>query len=71
LNDKYTGSGKYLIKAQKVNRLTEWYDIYKEVGFEEFVKITGYKHSKPNLVTAFARHVPTFVPQNGKPRKKK
>lgn len=56
---------------EKVKQLTEWYNIYKDVGFDEFVRITGYKHSKPNLVTAFSRHVPDFVPQNGKPRGRK
>lgn len=59
------------IYGEKVAKLREWHNIYKDVGFDEFVKITGYTHSKPNLVKAFSRHVPEFVPQNGKPRKKK
>jgi hypothetical protein len=50
--------------------LTEYYEIYKLVGFEEFVNITGYDKSKPNLVQSFNRYVDSFVPQNGKKRKK-
>lgn len=45
-----------------------YYEIYKNSGFDEFVKITGYKKSKPNLVQMFSRHVNEFVPQNGKAR---
>jgi hypothetical protein len=45
---------------------TDLYRIYKDVGFEELVKITKYKFSKQNLVQMFSRHVKEFVPQNGK-----
>lgn len=44
------------------------YEIYKVKGFEG-VKEVGYEYSKPNLVTAFAKYLPEFEPQNGKPRK--
>ncbi len=56
-------------KEKQILKLTNWYNIYKEVGFNEFVKITGYSYSKPNLVMAFERHVVEFKPQNGKQRK--
>jgi hypothetical protein len=55
-------------KKIKIAKLKEWCTLYSKVGFDEFVKITGYKYSKPNLVTLFARWVPDFVPQNGKKR---
>lgn len=54
----------------KYPNLEEWYELYSTVGFEEFVKQTGYKYSKPNLVNLFSRHVKSFKPQNGKKRKK-
>lgn len=53
---------------KKYPNLDEWYRIYDAKGFEEFVRITGYPHSKPNLVTLFAKYVPSFVPQNRKRR---
>ena len=45
-----------------------YYTIYKENGFDEFVKITGYSKSKQNLVQRFATLLEEFVPQNGKKR---
>jgi len=48
--------------------LIPWYEIYNDVGFDKFVEITNYKFSQANLVSAFKRHVKTFVPQNGKRR---
>lgn len=60
-------------KEAKVKELTrqytEMYEIYKNTGFDEFVRITKYNYSQANLVTAFARYVEHFVPQNGKRRK--
>ena len=53
----------------KVNKLREYYEIYSKVGFCKFVELTEYKYSAPNLVAAFGRHLPEFVPQNGKKRK--
>lgn len=47
---------------------TEYYEIYKRVGFEEFVTLTNYKFTKQNLVQMFAKHVEGFIPQNGKKR---
>ena len=61
---------KILKKLETKKYLTEYYEIYKLVGFEEFVNITGYDKSKPNLVQSFNRYVDSFVPQNGKKRKK-
>lgn len=66
-------------KTEKVNRkkeekqlvyayLNDWYDLYTNVGFEEFVKKTGYDKSKPNLVQMFKKYVKGFSPQNGKKR---
>ena len=60
---------KILKKLETKKYLTEYYEIYKLVGFEEFVNITGYEKSKPNLVQSFNRYVDSFVPQNGKRRK--
>lgn len=54
--------------VEKQQHYTEWYELYTQVGFTEFVIITGYSYSQANLVSAFARHVPSFKPQNGKRR---
>jgi len=50
------------------SKLRKQYKLYSKVGFDEYVKITGYKFSKPNLVQQFAKWLPEFVPQNGKKR---
>jgi hypothetical protein len=52
----------------KVVELRNLYNIYIKEGFDG-VKKAGYKYSKPNLVSSFARYLPEFVPQNGKKRK--
>ena len=49
---------------------TKYYSIYNQVGWKEFVSITGYNKSKPNLVAQFERYVKEFIPQNGKKRGK-
>ena len=51
----------------KQKELRDLYEIYKSKGFDG-VKESGYKYSKPNLVTAFAKYLPEFKPQNGKQR---
>jgi hypothetical protein len=50
------------------SKLRKQYKLYSKVGFDEYVKRTGYKFSKPNLVQQFAKWLPEFVPQNGKKR---
>lgn len=59
---------KEVKKKEQQEKYTKWYEIYEQVGFVEFVKITGYDKSKPNLVQNFAKHVVSFKPQNGKRR---
>lgn len=59
---------KEIRKKEYEKKYTEWYELYEQVGFVEFVKITGYDKSKPNLVTRFAKYVKSFKPQNGKKR---
>lgn len=59
---------KKIKKEKQKEKYTEWYSLYEKVGFAEFVKITGYDKSKPNLVQNFAKHVVSFKPQNGKRR---
>ena len=54
-------------KQFRFKELKILHDVYVKEGFVG-VKNLGYKYSKPNLVAAFARHLPDFVPQNGKPR---
>jgi len=55
-------------KEEKKLLYSEYYSIYKEVGFEKFVEITKYDKSKQNLVQMFSKWVQEFVPQNGKRR---
>lgn len=56
-------------KRQTAQLYQSYYEIYKGVGFSEFVKITGYQKSLSNLVQQFAKLVPDFQPQNGIKRK--
>lgn len=46
----------------------EYYNIYTKVGYDEFVRKTGYRFSKANLVQRFSKLLPEFLPQNGKKR---
>jgi hypothetical protein len=60
---------KNKIKRQKnIDLYREYYILYKKVGFETFVELTGYDKSKPNLVQRFKKLLPEFKPQNGKKR---
>ena len=52
----------------QIKKYTEYYKIYNKCGWEEFTRITGYQHSKPNLVNNFKKYVKEYIPQNGKPR---
>jgi hypothetical protein len=58
-------------QKETIEYYTKLYEIYSNVGFEELVKETGYKHSQPNLVKQLFKYVKEFVPQNGKKRGKK
>jgi hypothetical protein len=55
-------------KLENIKKHEEYYEIYKNFGFDYFVKQTNYKYSKANLVMSFKRLLPNFVPQNGKRR---
>lgn len=55
-------------KEEQIRIHSEYYELYKKYGFDEFVKITNYKFSKQNLVQQFAKLLPEFAPQNGKKR---
>jgi len=55
---------------KEVELYRKYYIIYKQVGWKEFVRQTGYSKSKPNLVTRFKRLLSEFIPQNGKKRGK-
>lgn len=54
----------------KCQELRSLYEIYDKYGFNKLVEITSYEYSKQNLVGAFAKYLPEFIPQNGKSRKK-
>ena len=54
-------------KDEKLQQLKVLHEIYIEQGFEG-VRRFGYDKSKANLVMRFAKHVPEFIPQNGKKR---
>ena len=51
-----------------LKELFDWYEIYVAHGFVKFCEITKYDKSQPNLVQLFAKHIPNFVPQNGRKR---
>jgi len=52
----------------KQQQLQEYYRLYSIHGFVEFVKLTNYKFTQPNLVSSFERNLSNFVSQNGKAR---
>jgi citrate lyase synthetase len=49
---------------KKTKMYSEYYELYKEVGFNEFVSETNYLYSLENLVTHFSKYVPEFIPQS-------
>lgn len=62
-------SRAFKLKRQNdINSYREYYKIYKELGFVEFVNQTGYDKTQQNLVMRFQRLLPEFIPQNGKKR---
>ena len=64
----YVNLAKLAKRKENILLHEQYYKIYSEVGFTEFVKITGYKSSQPNLVQQFARLLDRFESQNGKRR---
>jgi hypothetical protein len=56
-------------RKKDIDLYREYYIIYKDVGFDDFVIQTGYDKSKPNLVQRFKKLLPEFEPQNGKKRR--
>jgi hypothetical protein len=67
LKNKKKLEQKKIIKDEKISCLKSLHIIYCNEGFEG-VKKTGYKYTKANLVSQFAKYLPDFVPQNGKKR---
>ena len=59
-------SSKKEVSNEEIEKFRKYYQIYSELGFDLFVKQTGYPYSKSNLVSRFAKLLPEFVPQNGK-----
>lgn len=57
-----------LKKRREIELYRYYYSIYKEVGWDQFIKKTSYNKSKPNLVQRFKKLLPEFIPQNGKKR---
>lgn len=68
LADCAEATAKSKVRQQKVILYSEWYKLYQELGFIEFVNRTGYNKSQANLVTRFAEYVVEYQPQNGKKR---
>jgi hypothetical protein len=61
-------AAKEMQAVETKNKLSMYYEIYSEHGFNEFVRLTGYDKSIQNLVQHFAKHLDNYVPQNGKKR---
>lgn len=55
-------------KIEYAKVYSDYYKLYSNLGFNKFVEQTGYSKSQANLVQMFSRHVPEYVPQNGKQR---
>lgn len=51
--------------AENIKKYSDYHKVYKDVGFEEFVKITGYNKSMSNLLKHFDIYVKEFIPQSG------
>lgn len=56
------------VRQEKIKFYTEWYEIYKNVDFIEFCRITGYSKSQQNLCAKFKEFVVKYTPKvkNGK-----
>jgi hypothetical protein len=67
LKNKKKLEQKKITNDEKISCLKSLHNIYCAEGFEG-VKKTGYKYTKANLVSQFAKYLPDFVPQNGKKR---
>ena len=65
---KYKISKREENKKMQIEIHRQYYKLYKIHGFTEFVKLTGYKKTKANLVQRFSKLLPEFLPQNGKKR---
>lgn len=57
-------------REKQIDLYKKYYILYEEIGFEEFVKQTGYDKTQANLVQRFKKFLPDFKPQNGKKRGK-
>lgn len=66
--ESYVNPAKLAKRKENILLHENYYKIYSEVGFTEFVKVTGYKSSQPNLVQQFAKLLDGFQSQNGKRR---
>lgn len=75
---KLSGFALYLVKEQKIQvkakvtldkffELQKLHDIYIIHGFSGVLKM-GYTYTQQNLVMAFSRNIPHFIPQHGKSR---
>jgi hypothetical protein len=45
---------------KRTQELRDWYSVYTEIGFNAMCEVTGYEHSRPNLIWLFKRFVPEF-----------
>lgn len=55
------------LELERLANLKILYGLYIEGGFTAVLE-TGYPYSQANLVKQFSKHIPEFVPQNGKKR---
>ena len=58
-------------KEKDIELYNNYYKIYNEHGWNEFVIITKYPYSKANFVNRCKKLLKDFIPQNGKKRGKK
>lgn len=68
--DNVEYQNKVKLKDSKVDIANFYYKLYDMYGFNTFVSLTNYKHTKQNLIAMFIRYVENFKPQNGKKRGK-
>lgn len=63
-NEKIKKIDRQKKKEERLTLYREYYRIYNNVGWKQFVQETGYQHSHPNFVMMCKKILPEFVSQN-------
>jgi hypothetical protein len=62
-NKNKTKEKRNSVRVEKIKLYTEWYEIYKNISFVDFCKVTGYSKSQQNLCAKFKEFVYDYSPK--------